>query len=534
MSSSSTAPIATSEDLSPPQPKFYNDYDAESDVSHTPGHRAGMSRTSVDFPPPTPRSLSFTPTMNPFSPPASVRSFSTPTDSPLVTPAFLPATSHYPFPDPNTPRSGITSVASFCDLSGRASHGPWVVRSGARAVHVAAAPPNDHIQCAPDTKVTRERPKSTMLVDGETLHKPWLEKKDKHSRLAYLLTYSFAFLGIAAAAVKCYFDWKSGVFGDDGIFFREVDMSGFGNGEFEMTTNSPNNSFVHDGALYILPTLTEDSIGSDAILDGHVFNITDCTFNITRGISYTQSSTHDPFTLNHRHRQLVVNSIINPVQSARLSTRKTASIRYGKVEVRAKLPTGDWMWPAIWMLPVDNTYGSWPMSGEIDIMEARGNGPSYPKQGSNYVRGSLNWGPMIWLNAVAKTYGWWKLRRGGYNDEFHTYSIEWTEDFVRIYVDTRLHHMFETKIKQSFWDRGEFPPVILNGSESIVLEDPWVNGTKAAPFDQRESSLPLHLLRLPAPLHTLHAPLPQTSKFKLRNHITLLTSFLLVRILPDS
>ncbi|KAF8892034.1 concanavalin A-like lectin/glucanase domain-containing protein, partial [Mucidula mucida] len=224
-----------------------------------------------------------------------------------------------------------------------------------------------------------ERPKSTMLVDATALHKPWLEKKDRRARVAYLLTYSFAFLGIAAAAIKCYFDWQSvsmmsgnlcrvleenfdtdeGIFGDDGIFFREVDMSGFGNGEFEMTTSSPNNSFVHNGALYILPTLTEDSIGRDAILDGHVYNITDCTFNITRGISYTQSSTHDPFTLNttaigsdtefdakdyYRACSAVsnssVNSIINPVQSARLSTRKTASIRYGKVEVRAKLPTG--------------------------------------------------------------------------------------------------------------------------------------------------------------------------------------------------
>lgn len=99
-----------------------------------------------------------------------------------------------------------------------------------------------------DTKVTRERPKSTMLVDAAALHKPWLEKKDRRARVAYLLTYSFAFLGIAAAAIKCYFDWQSvsmmsgnlcrvleenfdtdeGVFGDDGIFFREVDMSGFG------------------------------------------------------------------------------------------------------------------------------------------------------------------------------------------------------------------------------------------------------------------------------------------------------------------
>ena len=45
----------------------------------------------------------------------------------------------------------------------------------------------------------------------------------------------------------------------------------------------------------------------------------------------------------------------------------SVTIAYGKVEVRAKLPRGDWLWPAIWMLPKDNKYGAWPLSGEIDV-----------------------------------------------------------------------------------------------------------------------------------------------------------------------
>jgi beta-glucanase (GH16 family) len=141
------------------------------------------------------------------------------------------------------------------------------------------------------------------------------------------------------------------------------------------------------------------------------------------------------------------------------------------------------------MLPVDHAYGPWPLSGEIDIMEARGNGIDYPKQGINYVRGSLNWGPLSWLNAVYKTYGWWNKRRGSYADDFHTYSLEWNQDFIRIYVDSKLHHMIELKMnKQSFWERGDFPPVVSNGTESIALKNPWVNGTNAAPFDQRTFS----------------------------------------------
>ncbi|KAJ7262534.1 hypothetical protein C8J57DRAFT_1335300 [Mycena rebaudengoi] len=56
-------------------------------------------------------------------------------------------------------------------------------------------------------------------------------------------------------------------------------------------------------------------------------------------------------------------------------------------------------------------------------MEARGNAPSYPRQGVNYVRSSLNWGPTTFLNAVAKTYNYLPWRRGRFDDGFHTYGV---------------------------------------------------------------------------------------------------------------
>jgi len=192
--------------------------------------------------------------------------------------------------------------------------------------------------------------------------------------------------------------------------------------------------------------------------------------------------------------------------------------------------------------------------GEIDIMEARGNGPSYPNQyvlfpflsnfhriyppqivslifvplfqsdmnrGSNYVRGSLNWGPLTWLNAVYKTFGWWSIRRGSYDEAFHTYVLEWDKDFMyvffsfplfkdalpilfyfhflsqrRIYVDTRLHHLLELKMNIPFFQRGEFPGVVQNGSEAIILENPWSGGSTSAPFDQCQ--FPSHCLCIEA------------------------------------
>ncbi|KAF7373662.1 GH16 beta-1 3-glucan recognition protein [Mycena sanguinolenta] len=92
---------------------------------------------------------------------------------------------------------------------------------------------------------------------------------------------------------------------------------------------------------------------------------------------------------------------------------------------------------------------------------ARKNPPSYPKQGINYVHSSLDWDHDV-------------SARGG---------EDWDEESIRMCVDSRLD-MYETKLSRSFWDRGNSPSVMQNETESIVLENPWVDGTKAPPFDQ--------------------------------------------------
>ena len=143
--------------------------------------------------------------------------------------------------------------------------------------------------------------------------------------------------------------------------------SPYSNGEFEMTTSSTNNSYVKNGFLHIVPTLTSDVIGEAAVRDGFTYNITGCTSgNTTDGCGAVSNIT--------------AGTVINPVMSARITTKQSHHIQYGKVEIRAKLPRGDWIWPALWMLPVNDDYGPWPQSGEIDIMESRGNGPDYKAQ----------------------------------------------------------------------------------------------------------------------------------------------------------
>ena len=98
------------------------------------------------------------------------------------------------------------------------------------------------------------------------------------------------------------------------------------NGEFEMTTASLNNSFIRNNELYILPPLTSDVIGREGIFDGQTFNLTGCTNTNLTACGAVSNATSG--------------SVINPVMSARISTKGKRSIRYGKVEVRAKLPRG--------------------------------------------------------------------------------------------------------------------------------------------------------------------------------------------------
>jgi hypothetical protein len=86
-------------------------------------------------------------------------------------------------------------------------------------------------------------------------------------------------------------------------------------------------------------------------------------------------------------------------------------------------------------------------------MEARGNSPSYPAQGTNYVRSSLNYGPLS--TTIAKIYGWQSEKRTSYDKGFHVYTFEWTDSWMRVSVDSKIKAMLDVVVKgtggKSFW-----------------------------------------------------------------------------------
>lgn len=118
--------------------------------------------------------------------------------------------------------------------------------------------------------------------------------------------------------------------------------------------------------------------------------------------------------------------------SARLVTKNKGDWRYGRVEVRAKLPQGKGMWPAIWMLPTGWKYGGWPHSGEIDIMENVGYLP-------DSVYGSIHTGAFNHAIGTQKTKG---VLRKDLATAFHVYAIEWTAEKIDFFIDGEKYHTF--------------------------------------------------------------------------------------------
>jgi beta-glucanase (GH16 family) len=173
--------------------------------------------------------------------------------------------------------------------------------------------------------------------------------------------------------------------------------SGWGNNELQYYTNRPENAAVFNGILKI-----------NAIKENY------------SGSAYT---------------------------SARLISKNKFSFKYGKIDVRAKFPAGVGTWPAIWMLGSNISAVSWPACGEIDIAEHRGSE-------LNKIFGTLHYPGRSGGNADGKT-----LIIPNATTDFHNYIVEWTPNYIKIYVDTQLYHTF---VNNSFVPFNQNFFIILN------------------------------------------------------------------------
>jgi len=161
----------------------------------------------------------------------------------------------------------------------------------------------------------------------------------------------------------------------------DMGAGGWGNNESQYYTNRSDNAIVENGVLKII-TKKENYLGS----------------------SYT---------------------------SARLLSKGKFSIKYGKIEFRAKLPIGGGTWPALWMLGDNISTVPWPACGEIDIMEHKGNE-------LNKIHGTLHFPGRSGGNPDTTTV----TPNTTATTEFHTYAIDWRADAIKFYIDNVLFKTF--------------------------------------------------------------------------------------------
>jgi beta-glucanase (GH16 family) len=185
------------------------------------------------------------------------------------------------------------------------------------------------------------------------------------------------------------FNGKDGSPPDASKWTYDIGGSGWGNHELEYYTNRRENARIEDGKLVV--TARQEAFAGP---DGRKFNYT----------------------------------------SARLKTQGLFSQAYGRFEARIKLPAGQAMWPAFWLLGENFASVGWPKCGEIDIMENVGKEP-----GINH--GSLH-GPSS-ANATSDLTATIALPAGQkLSDDFHVYAVEWEPGTVRLYLDAILYATF--------------------------------------------------------------------------------------------
>jgi len=180
------------------------------------------------------------------------------------------------------------------------------------------------------------------------------------------------------------FSAADGSLPDSSKWVMETGGGGWGNNELESYTNRAQNAHVQNGNLVITAN-KENYKGAD-------------------GIS--------------RH-----------YTSARLKTLGLFEQKYGRFEARIKIPRGQGIWPAFWMLGNNIGAAGWPDCGEIDIMENIGKEP-------DKVHGSMH-GPGY--SAEKGLTGTYKLPTGKFADDFHIFAVEWEPSTVRFYVDGKLY-----------------------------------------------------------------------------------------------
>lgn len=213
--------------------------------------------------------------------------------------------------------------------------------------------------------------------------------------------------------------------------------------------------------------LWEDNFDGQG-LDMNFWNVNEgngCPCNCGWGNNELQVYTKNNFTLTDGYLHLTAKKEGQGYTSAKITTKDKFEFRYGRIEIRAKLPVGKGVWPAFWLLGANIDEVGWPMGGEIDIMEYVGKMPG------------------VILNAIhtqdshGNTVNSKRTTIGDIEQGFHTYSANWTPDKIAFLVDGKVHYTFGPQNKTGkTWPFDKPFYIILNTAIGGNLGGPEVDG----------------------------------------------------------
>ena len=151
------------------------------------------------------------------------------------------------------------------------------------------------------------------------------------------------------------------------------------------------------------------------------------------GNNELESYTDDVENARLENGKLIITAIdqAGSYTSARIKTQEKVELQYGRIDVRARLPRGQGIWPAIWMLGENITTVGWPACGEIDIMELVGHQPAL-------VHGTVHYNS----DGYKQSTGNFGLTNGDFSDRFHVFSIVWDRNEITWYVDNKPFKTF--------------------------------------------------------------------------------------------
>ncbi|GGI56621.1 glycoside hydrolase family 16 protein [Winogradskyella haliclonae] len=155
--------------------------------------------------------------------------------------------------------------------------------------------------------------------------------------------------------------------------------------------------------------------------------------------------------------------------SARLQTKNKFQQQYGRFEARIRLPYGQGMWPAFWLLGDDSDGSIWPQIGEIDIMENVGDEPTQ-------IFGTVHGPGYSGAESVSKNY---TLENSRVDTEFHVYGIEWGPNYINYYIDDVLYNQITPEdIDEETNGQGEW---VFNDRPFYIILNVAVGGNLPGP-----------------------------------------------------